>query len=127
MRFIGADLDDCAAQPRRDQFGLGAQLRGVVEMLPVASATAREKGAGRLAPIRPRRDHAFDLCDRKIFPARRNRDFEAIAGRGIRDHHGSPIHARDRIGPERHRMHFDFRHLKGASYNLVYSSADNRG
>ena len=99
-------------QLARDDFALEAHLRGVVDMLPVASAASRQKRARRDAAVGARADDLANLCDRVIAALRNDRDIEHVARHRVRNHHGLAVDAADAERPERHRIDFDFRHSK---------------
>src|SRR5690349_13629658 len=79
------------AKTRRDELRLGAYLRRIVEVLPIASATSWEERAGRRAAIRSRHDNVHDVGKGKRAPMRMNRDFESVPERGVRHHHRMPV------------------------------------
>ncbi len=97
----------------RDNLGFEPRLLGVSDLLPIASAAARQVWARRRAPRGPRLEHTFGARDQVAPPFLHDRYLEQIAGRRVRHHHGLAVEPPDAIRPECHRGYLDLCHRYG--------------
>src|SRR5579875_3022528 len=100
-----------APKRRRQHRRLRFDLARIIDLLPIASPAARVIRARRRPPMRRRFDDSLDSAGRLSAPAVCQRDFQHVARRRARRHHGLSLETADAERPERHR--FDFYHWHG--------------
>ena len=97
-----------AAQTIPDNFNFRIELRLIIQLLKVTAAAAAKIRTRRLDPKRRRLDDFFDRCKVNIALRSIDMDTQAIAWRGKRHHHSSPVSMRESHAAGQNALDSDF-------------------